>query len=90
MLRADAELQLCIRDSSPLPLHALCEISFTPRPPVPRAAIELYYPTPEQTLWDVAKQYGISPDALCEANGLTCDAPGAADSLSGKRFLLIP
>ena len=90
ILRADAELQLSLFDAIPLPLHALCEVSFVPQAPQPRAAIELYYPAPEQTLWDVAKQYGISPDALCEANGLACDAPGAADSLAGKKFLLIP
>ena len=90
MLHADAELQLSFCDATPLPLHALCEATFTPHAPVPRAAIELYYPTPSQTLWEVAKQYGISPDALAEANALPCDAPGAADSLAGKKFLLIP
>ena len=62
----------------------------TPHAPAPRAAIELYYPAPTQTLWDVAKQYGISPDALAEANGLICDAPNEKDSLVGKKFLLIP
>ncbi len=89
-LRADAELQLSLRDAYPLPLHALSEVSFTPCAVTPRAAIELYYPTPEQTLWDVAKKHGVSPEALADANGLDADAPGAAGSLSGKKFLLIP
>ena len=90
ILRADAELQLSLCDALPQPLHALCEVSFTPHAPAPRAAIELYHPAPTQTLWDVAKQYGISPDALAEANGLICDAPNEKDSLAGKKFLLIP
>ena len=89
-LRADAELQLCIRDAQSLPLHALCEVSFTPCTPEPRSAIELYYPTATQTLWDVAKKYGVSPAALADANALDADAPADADSLEGKRFLLIP
>ena len=89
-LRADAELQLGLCDSTPLPLRALCEASCTPAPAAPRAAIELYYPTAEQTLWDVAKAHGVSPDALAEANALDADAPAGAASLAGKRFLLIP
>ena len=89
-LRADAELQLSLCDGAPLPLRALCEASFTPTPAVSRAAIELYYPTAEQTLWDVAKAHGVSPDALAEANALDADAPADATSLEGKRFLLIP
>ena len=59
VLHADAELQLSFCDAAPLPLHALCEATFTPHAPAPRAAIELYYPAPAQTLWEVAKQYGI-------------------------------
>lgn len=90
LLRADAELQLSLQDALPLTLRPLCEVSFTPCELPPRAAIELYYPTPTQTLWDVAKQYGISPDALADANALDADAPAASDSLAGKRFLMIP
>ena len=90
ILRADAEVQLSLCDALPLPLHVLNEAAFTPHAPAPRAAIELYYPAPGQTLWDVAKKYGVSPDALCEANGLVCDAPGEKDTLAGKKFLLIP
>jgi hypothetical protein len=90
VLRADAEMQLLVRDALPLPLHALCEVGFTPCEESPRAAIELYYPTPSETLWDVAKKYGVAPDALAEANGLVADALAAPDSLAGKRFVLIP
>lgn len=90
ILRVDAELQLCIRDTLPLQLRTLSEVTFTPSRPTQRAAIELYYPDADQTLWKIAKQYAVSPDALAEANGIACDAPDKKDSLAGKKFLLIP
>lgn len=90
VLRADAELQLALRDALPLPLHALCEATFTPCEKKARAAIELYYPAARESLWDVAKKHGVSPEALAEANGLVADALAAPDSLAGKRFVLIP
>jgi hypothetical protein len=90
VLRADAELHLCICGTTPQPLHALCDVSFTPCSNQARATIELYYPAPGQTLWDVAKKYGVSPDELAESNALDSEAPAAKDSLGGKHFLLIP
>ena len=89
-LRADAELQFSLCDAEPLALRSLCEATFAPSAPVPRAAIELYYPAPTQTLWDVAKAHGVCPEALAAANALDAEAPGEKDSLSGKKFLLIP
>lgn len=89
-LHADAELQLSLRDTLPLPLHTLCEVSFAPCEINPRAAIELYYPELHETLWDVAKKYGVAPDALADANNLVAESPAAKDSLNGKKFLLIP
>lgn len=89
-LRADAELQLAL--CNPLPFRAtfVNEVTFTPAPARERADMELYYPAPEQTLWDVARRYGIQPEALADANGIACDAPHDARSLAGKSFLFIP
>ena len=89
-LCATAELQLAIRDTRPVSADHVREVSFTPAPPQERAAIELYYPANGETLWDVAKRYALSPEALADANALDADAPAARDSLSGKSFLLIP
>jgi hypothetical protein len=57
---------------------------------MPRADLEICYPASGETLWDVGKRYGISPDTLADANGLCADAPGDADSLRDVRYLLIP
>lgn len=89
-LRADAELQFALYDLPQASVRLLEEASFTPRKVAPRAAIELYYPEVGQTLWSVAKQYGIPPQALADANALDADAPDDKDSLGGRRFLLIP
>ncbi|MBE6630343.1 MAG: hypothetical protein E7624_05780 [Ruminococcaceae bacterium] len=89
-LRADAELQLALRDERHTAVEMLREASFTPRESTPRAAIELYYPAPGERLWDVAKRYGIPPQVLGDANALDADAPAADDSLGGKKFLIIP
>jgi hypothetical protein len=68
----------------------LSEASFAPAEPMPRAELEICYPTGEDTLWSVGKRYGVSPDELAFANGLSADAPGEGDSLQGVRYLLIP
>ena len=64
--------------------------SFSPADPLPRADLEICYPTVGETLWDVGKRYGVSPDGLAAANGLSADAPGDTDSLRDVRYLLIP
>ena len=89
-LRADAELQLTLCLPIPFVTTFVNEVSFQAAPARERADVELYYPAPGQTLWDVAKHYGIPPEALAELNALPCDAPDDAHSLAGKSFLLIP
>lgn len=90
-LRVDAELQLALRATSPLPVHTLSEVSFTPcEEKRDENVLELYYPTKEETLWDVAKRYGCSPEALADANGISAEAPGSRESLDGRKFLLLP
>lgn len=90
-LRADAELQLSLLDLSPLAVRVLTQAKFTPvacdmTPKDP----EVYFPAERETLWDVAKRYARTPEALAIANALTPSTPNAPDSLGGKRFLLIP
>lgn len=89
-LRADAELQFAVHDLPHAQAQVVEEATFTPRAEASRPAIELYYPTPSETLWDVAKRYAIAPQAIADANALDADAPDAADSLGGKKFLIIP
>ena len=85
-LRADAELQLAMQHTLPAPAEVVCEVAFTPVPAREKADMELYYPASSQSLWDVAKRYGIPPERLCESNDLDC----ALDAPCEKRFLFIP
>ncbi|MBQ8716784.1 MAG: hypothetical protein IJY43_02920 [Clostridia bacterium] len=89
-LRADAEIQLALRCSKSSPVKILSEATFVTSQPMPRADLEICYPTEDDTLWNVGKRYGVSPDVLAAANGLSAEAPGEADSLQGVRYLLIP
>ncbi len=50
------------------------EIDWTPdsdRPPLP--GIVIYFVQPGDTLWDIAKRYRTTPDAIIAANGLESD-----------------
>ena len=89
-LHLDAELQLSLRGGTPLHVRLLREAHFTKKEcaPTPRET-ELYYPTRGETLWDVAKHYGVHPDELATHNALTPDSPADTNSLAGKKFLLI-
>ena len=89
-LRADVEIQLALRCSKKSCVKILSEATFVQAEPMPRADLEICYPTGEDTLWSVGKRYGVSPDDLALANGLSADAPGEVDSLQGVRYLLIP
>jgi hypothetical protein len=89
-LRADAEIQLALRCGKRSPVKLLSGATFAAADPMPRADLEICYPTGEDTLWNVGKRYGVSPDALAVANGLSAEAPGEVDSLQGVRYLLIP
>ena len=89
-MRADAEIQLSLRCSKKTPAKLLSQASFERAEPMPRADLEICYPAGGDTLWKVSKRYGVSPDTVAVANGLSSDAPGEADSLQGVRYLLIP
>ena len=89
-LRADAEVQLALRCAQKSSEKILSEATFVQAEPMPRADLEICYPTGEDTLWNVGKRYGVSPDALAAANGLSAEAPGETDSLRDVRYLLIP
>ena len=90
-LRVDAELQLALCGKKITPSRVLTDAAFTPAEQDGRQnAPEIYYPSPRETLWDVAKRYALSPDSLAAANGMIAESPAAEDSLQQRKFLLIP
>lgn len=89
-LRVDAELLLSMRGFTPSPTKTLCEAAFVPCEDGAReGCVTLYYPSEGETLWDVAKRYGCTPDALADANGIEYDAPNDKDSLGTHNFVMI-
>ena len=57
-----------------------------------RSGMTVVYPKAGETLWSVAKQRRISPEALCKMNGLDegkCADPNAERSLEGIRCLML-
>lgn len=89
-LRVDAEVELAVRVWHPQPELCLSEAVLAPSAVAPRADLEICYPSSEDSLWSVSKRYGVSPDALAAANGLTVDGYGDSGELGGVRYLLIP
>ncbi|MBR7181298.1 MAG: LysM peptidoglycan-binding domain-containing protein [Clostridia bacterium] len=88
--RIDAELQLSMRGACRAQVRVLSEVQFTQAQPPARADLEICYPAEGESLWEIGKRYGIAPEALALANGLSADAPASAESLSGVQYLLIP
>ena len=88
--RIDAEVQLSLRGVCRKTHRVLTEASFSAAEPKPRADVEICYPAAGETLWKVAKRYGISPDELAGANGLSGEDPNGAGTLAGVKYLMIP
>ncbi len=89
-LRADGEVVLAVSAGAATAARVLTQATFTSAAPTLRADMEICYPHSGETLWDVSRRYGVSPDALADANGLSADAPGDADSLTGVKYLIVP
>ncbi len=89
-VRTDAELLLALRASAFAGVAPVSEVKLLPRETERSADLELCYPAAEETLWNIAKRYAVSPEKIAVANGISEDAMADAASLSGVRYLLIP
>jgi len=89
-LTLDGELQFSVTAGGTVTVRRVASVVFTPAAEVRTADMELCYPAPDETLWDVAARYGVSPARIAADNGIEGEAPGRRDSLDGVRWLLIP
>lgn len=89
-VRVDAELLVAVRGCRDLPVKLLTEATFTPAQIVPHADMELCYPGTGDSVWEIGKRYGVSPEELAAANGLPADRVGDAAVLASVKYLLIP
>lgn len=85
----DAELSVCLSVSakethalpSALKVHADNKISAQPR-----ESLIFYYPEQNESVWDIAKRYRITPQALISANALDAQTETVTDGIP----LIIP
>lgn len=89
-LRADAEVYLSVRAGRVAPTAVLASAAFHAAEHGDRADLEICYPCAGESLWEVSKRYGASPEAIANANALSAEEPGAKSSLDGVRYLIIP
>ena len=89
-VRIDAEVAISLCCTHSASERVLLEASFVPIAPIARADLEICYPAAGDNLWEVGKRYGISPDQIADANGISGEMPGSTASLSGVKYLLIP
>ncbi len=84
-LSIDAEVSVSLRTAGKTKAHLLESASFGVPVKKKKGSIVLAYPSESDTLWDVARRYHVSPDALARENGIDPlpDAP-----VKGVRFLV--
>ncbi len=83
---ADLELAIRIMSLASIPTPYLQHLHLNRTVPIhhPTAPITLCYPSGQETLWDIAKYYRLTADALRRANNLK------DDDITDRKVLLIP
>ena len=85
-LYCDFELLIRILSTEATPLRYIDKAVLLHDKPldIKRSPLTLCYPAENDTLWDVAKHYGVTSKDLCRANRLE------TEDIAGKKVLLIP
>ena len=69
-LSIDAEVSVSIRTAGRTKVEMLESASFGAPVAAKKGCIVLCYPSSNDTLWDVARRYHVSPDSLAKRNGI--------------------
>lgn len=85
-LQIDAEIAVAYRTAGRTDLRMLSSARFGEPLPQSRGRILLYYPTSQDTLWDAARRYHVSPEALAAENGIDASPD---TSLKGTKYLVV-
>lgn len=85
-LYADFEINVHASVFDENELNYLTSISVNKDTPAEHSnsTVTLYYPSDNETLWDIAKNYKITPESIQTANSLN------SGNISGKKVLMIP
>lgn len=85
-LAIDAEIAVAYRTAGKESVRMLSSARFGEPLPASRGKILLYYPTPQDTLWDAARRYHVSPETLAAENGMDA-SPDL--SLKSTRYIVV-
>lgn len=92
LLSAEGELSLSATAAEKTSDETVCSVKMQKPEEKIRSGMTVIYPQRGDTLWSVAKQRRVSPEALCKMNGLDegiCAAPNAENSLDGVKCIAI-
>ncbi len=91
-LNAEGELSVSAMVTEKTQDETVCSVKAQKTEETGRSGITVIYPQRGDTLWSVAKQRRVCPEALCKMNGLDeglCADPNAQNSLSGVKCIAI-
>ena len=89
-LGLDAELSLSFWATEKKNTDVVCDVIFGEKKEQESGTIKILYPTADDTLWKVGKRTSSPLEHLCEINGIKMPlCSDSADSLAGKRFMIL-
>ena len=85
----DAELVVCLRTARPATLTALADMTEGEEVTRGRGEYVICFPSPDDSVWSVAKRYHAPLAALGAANNLQPASADAPESLEGINYLIV-
>lgn len=85
----DAELAVCLRTARPSTLTALVDMTEGEEVTRGRGEYVICFPSPDDSVWSVAKRYHAPLAALGAANNLQPASADAPESLEGINYLIV-
>ncbi len=81
-------LMLCVRNRAQREIPCVCRVLASNGVHTRKCpTYEVYYPTEGETLWSIAKRYGVSPASLATSNRVAAQTAGAAHSLPASLLI---
>ena len=85
----DAELAVCLRTARPATLTALADMTEGEEVTRGRGEYVICFPSPDDSVWSVAKRYHAPLAALGAANNLHSAPADTPESLEGVNYLIV-
>ena len=89
-VRVDAEVAVARRTAEELEVRPVAQVEAVPSASPYSLDVELCYPGKGETLWEVAKRYGVAPCEIAAANGVPLSLPADEVLVGEKPCLFVP